>query len=73
MIFIVQMNKVPREKYEFINIRRLQNFSTVVQSILCPSDTLIEFSNRLLENWKNETRIWYYKQEKNNSHQIPKL
>ena len=58
------MNKVPRKKYEFINIRRLQNFSTVVQSILWPSGTLIEFSNRLLENWKNETRIWYYKQEK---------
>ena len=26
---------------------RVQNFSTAGQSILCPSDTLIEFSNRL--------------------------
>ena len=37
MIFIGQINKVPRVilKYEFNNIRRLQNFSTAVQSILC--------------------------------------
>ena len=48
MIFIAQMNKVPRViwKYKFNNIGRLQNFSTAVQSSLCPSKTLIELSNR---------------------------
>ena len=49
MIFIVQINKVPRDiqKYKFDNIRRLQNFSTGIERSLCPSETLIQFSNRL--------------------------
>ena len=49
MIFIVQIKKVLRviKNYKCNNIRRLQNFSIAVQSILCPSDTLTEFSNRL--------------------------
>ena len=47
MIFIVQRYRELYKKYKFNNIRRLQNFSIVVQSILWPSDTLTEFSNEL--------------------------
>ena len=49
MIFIVQINKVPKvtQKYKFNNIRRSQNFSTAIQSTLCPSDMLTELSYKL--------------------------